>query len=75
MGVQISTHTGSLVPSSLTSSVPASTTAVSLSDAGTGAQLDKAAWPELVGTSAADAMTVIAAQRPDVEVLLVPQVN
>jgi len=82
MGVRLSTQIGSIVSNTLTNSF-STTSAPPQQNApvapggggGGGLQPHKTTWPELKNTPAAEALRVIAAHRPDVSVVLVPQVH
>ena len=82
MGIRLTTQRGSVVFSTLSASSSSSSSSASPppqrtpSAAGAaGAQPDKATWPELKNTPAAEALAIIETHRPDVKAMLVPQVD
>lgn len=75
MGIRMSSHVGSVVSHSSAGNPPQkAVSAKNPAPVSSQSQPNKSQWPELKNTPSDQAVRIIASHRPDVEVMLVPQV-
>lgn len=75
MGIRMTSHMGTIVHNVHTDQVERPPHLASPRESSEVVQPNKSQWPELKNTSSAEAVRIISGQRPDVKVMLVPQVR